>query len=225
MKNKKNYSILYAEDDSIIREGYISYFQSIFYTVYEASDGEEALELYNQHLPDIVIFDINMPKLDGLSLIEKIRLTDTKTHILILSACKEEEKLLRAIPLGLVQYLIKPVKKNQLDNVINDVIDKLDIMTNQNNQESVVWDKEQEILYINDKKVHVTKNEIILLNLLSSNSKAQYSLDDILNEFWNLLHEKEMTYHSIRNIIKRLKTKLPRDSIQNHYGVGYRITF
>jgi len=219
-KNKENYSILYAEDDKIIREGYIAYFQSIFDTVYEASDGDKALKLYTQHSPDIVIFDIMMPKLDGLSLIEKIRETDSKTHIIILSACKEEEKLLRAIPLGLIQYLVKPVKKNQLDKVINDVIKKLD----KNNKESVIWNQEEETLYVNNEKIHVTKNEIILLNLLLSKRKPQYSLDDILHEFWNLLHEKEMTYHSIRNIIKRLKSKLPKNSIENHYGVGYRIT-
>ena len=61
------------------------------------------------------------------------------------------------------------------------------------------------------------------MNLLSSGTQISYSLDDILSEFWQLLPHKEMTHNSIRSIIKRLKAKLPENSIENHYGISYKL--
>ena len=224
MTEQKGLKLLYAEDDTMIRDGYLTYFKTLFENVYEASDGLEAYELYKQHNPDILILDINMPKLDGLSVTEKIRQENSDTPIIILSAYKDEEKLLRAIPLGLVRYLIKPVKKSDLDSVLFSVLDEL--QTTKNNhltKNAVTWNRDLETLSISNKKIHLTRNEIIFMNLLSSGAQISYSLDDILSEFWQLLPHKEMTHNSIRNIIKRLKAKLPENCIENHYGIGYKL--
>ena len=60
MNNLKPFSLLYAEDDTMIREGYIKYFRTIFKDVYEASDGQEAYMFYKKYKPDILLFDIKM---------------------------------------------------------------------------------------------------------------------------------------------------------------------
>lgn len=223
-KTKYNYTLLYAEDDSCIREGYLYYFQTIFKDVYEACDGEEAYLLYKKHQPDIILVDINMPKLDGLSLIEKIRQRDQNIYIVILSAHKEEEKLLRAIPLALTKYLVKPVKKNELDTLFETLVKSLNLRENPiQEQENICWDRDLGVLRISNQTIHLTRNELILMNLLSSKAQKDYSLDDILSEYWQVLPQKDMTHNSIRSIIKRLKAKLPKHCIENHYGIGYKL--
>jgi len=102
-------SILVAEDETKLLHTMVEYLQLFFTHVYAAENGLRAYELYLEKHPDIIIADIHMPLLDGLSLIKKIRREDRKTKIIITTAHSDKEKLLQAIELNLVKYLIKPV--------------------------------------------------------------------------------------------------------------------
>ena len=98
----KKLKLLYAEDEHTTRKNHIKYINHKFdFEIFEASNGEEAYNLYLEHYPDIILTDITMPKMCGLTLIEKIRENDNTTHIIVLSAHNEEEKLLKAIELNL----------------------------------------------------------------------------------------------------------------------------
>ncbi len=77
--------------------------------LYTAIDGQEGLELYKKFEPEIVITDIEMPKLNGLEMAKKIRKHSLSTQIIIITAYKKPEYLLDAVNLQLVQYLIKPI--------------------------------------------------------------------------------------------------------------------
>jgi len=227
MAKIKPFSILYAEDDSLIRSGYINYFKTVFESVYEACDGREALELYEIHRPDILLFDLTMPYIDGLSLVKRIRESDTHVKIIILTAHMDSEKLLKAIPLGLIGYLQKPVKRRELSDILLQVTSALELERKNSFilqlSQDVFWDSNKNIIVDKGTSIHLTRNEIILLNILSSKAKIHYSLDEILEEFWVRTNQKEMSQNSIRNIIKRLKSKLPENSIENHYGIGYKL--
>ena len=86
LKNiNKNIKILYVEDDEIARENGIEYLQNFFEQIYEASDAIKALQLYEKYQPDIIITDIQMPKLNGLEFVKKIRQKDKKTAFSIYS--------------------------------------------------------------------------------------------------------------------------------------------
>ncbi|MDB2562267.1 response regulator [Sulfurimonas sp.] len=223
----ESFSLLYAEDDTLIRESYTNYFKTLFKIVYEACDGRDAYKLFIDHRPDILLFDINMPYINGLELIKKIRAIDKKVKIIILTAYLDEEKLLQAIPLGLEAYLQKPVKKKDLQDTLFKVSTELESKHTLSKlwrlSEAVQWDRDKSILTEDNLEVHLTKNELTLMLILSCKSKIHYSIDDILTAFWQYQNEKDMTENSIRNIIKRLKLKLPKESIQNHYGIGYRL--
>ena len=109
-KSKNNFkisdiSILIAEDEKELLEPMVEYLELFFTNVYWARDGLSAYEKYLKHKPDIVIADINMPRLDGLSLAKQIRDNDKITKIIIATAHSEQEKLLKAIELNLVKYL------------------------------------------------------------------------------------------------------------------------
>lgn len=221
-------SLLYAEDDTVIRQAYTNYFKTLFQTVYEACDGREAYKLFSEYKPDILLFDINMPYINGLDLTEKIREIDTNVKIIILTAHLDESKLLQAIPLGLDAYLQKPVKKKDLNDILLKVSSALQFQHRNTKlwklSSSVFWDRDKSILKDANIEVHLTKNELTLMLILSCKSKVHYSIDDILTEFWQYQNQKDMTENSIRNIIKRLKQKLPKDSIQNNYAIGYKLT-
>lgn len=110
----KDKSVLFAEDDAIMREQTTEILSMIFGKVFTACDGEEAYEMYEDNAPDIIITDIKMPKKDGLKLIKQIRRKDYTTPIILLTSFADHEMLLSAVNLSIDGYLVKPVELEQL---------------------------------------------------------------------------------------------------------------
>jgi YesN/AraC family two-component response regulator len=106
-----NYSILYIEDEKMLRENYALFLKVYFERVYTAVDGEDGYEKYQQHKPDILLIDINLPKLNGIELLKKIRAQDNMTKAIILTGNSKIDFLLSATSLKLTRYLLKPVEK------------------------------------------------------------------------------------------------------------------
>ena len=123
--DKLKYTVLYVEDDNNIRNSIAKYLNYKFENVIEASDGRMAYDLYATHNPDFIITDIHIPRMHGLEFIRKIRDNDSRIPIIAMSAYSEKEKLLSAIKFNLMEYLIKPVDRLELQNVLHKVVDKL----------------------------------------------------------------------------------------------------
>ena len=126
MHNNKisDISILIAEDEEKLLHSMVEYLQLFFTYVFAAKDGMHALEIYEKEKPDIIVADIHMPQLDGLSMIEKIRKKDEHTKIIITTAHSDKEKLLQAIELHLVKYLVKPVESSTLKDLLLSLVDE-----------------------------------------------------------------------------------------------------
>ena len=118
MENSYPYKILFVEDDQVIRENYVTYLKMFFSEVFEAEDGEKAYELYKLKKPDIMIIDINIPKLNGLDLLERIRENDYSTKAIMLTAHSDKSFLLKAVGLKLTRYLVKPVSRKDLKEAL-----------------------------------------------------------------------------------------------------------
>ncbi len=118
-----DYSVLYIEDDEEILENVTFLLNRYVQKVYTAKDGEEGLESYFQNKPDIIVSDINIPKLDGLSLVAKIRDDDKEIPIIMMTAYKDSERLLKAIDIGVSSYVTKPFTLNHLKEAIEKAID------------------------------------------------------------------------------------------------------
>lgn len=223
----KEYTLLYAEDDSQLRENYSYLFSKYFKKVYQAADGLEALDLYNRHLPDILVSDISMPNMDGLTLAKKIREHDSVMRIIILSAHGDQDKLLSAVKLQLVDYLLKPVKRSVLMETLISAVQSYPSELQQNRPtklcEEYIWLPSSKELLKDSQKVHLTKKEQVLLSLLFSNTDQYFSVDTIKDHFFTELDEAAISLESLRSVIKRLKPKLPANCIQNEFGVGYKI--
>ena len=223
LKNiNKNIKILYVEDDEIARENGVEYLQNFFEQIYAASDAIIALQLYEKHQPDIIITDIQMPKLNGLEFVKRIRQKDKKTQIIIITAFCDKDYLLKAIELGLVKYLVKPVKEKEFEEALflcvnslqEDVtnIVKLDINS--------YFDSFNKNLIIDDEIIKLRTKELIFLELLIKNKNRYVSYEEIENYVWD---ESVMTKDALKTLVKNLKSKIPKDLILNLTNSGYKI--
>ena len=223
-------SLLYIEDDKDIQEIYLGSINEYVDKVHLAYDGEEGYELYMATKPDIILLDINMPKLDGLSLAKKIREIDSDVKIIITTAYAEQDKLLQAIELYLIKYILKPIDPKILKEALlkakNEVLEarKEDeprvkiFMLDENSR----WHFDTEKLYENNSEIKLTKNERRLLKFLSTNKNKVFTFFEIFNHISYDDFDKDYDTGQVRALVKLLRKKIPKESILNIYGEGYR---
>lgn len=220
------FSILYAEDEEQTRINYTNYLQRYFQNVYSVTNGKEALEIYQNNKPEILLLDINMPYINGLNLAKQIRTHDKKTRIIILTAHLEQDKLLFAAELNLTKYLPKPISRSNLKSALElavsqykEIHETTDIICF---DEEYSWDRKEQKLSKNDENIKLTKHEILLIELLSSQKNRTFSVDEISLYLWDDIDTFSST-RKIKDIIKRLRKKLPKDALVNIYGSGYKL--
>lgn len=114
----KGLTVLYVEDEEDIKEQFSRFLNRRIGTLYVASNGKEGLELFNEHNPDVIITDIQMPEMDGLTMAEAIRKVNEKIPIIVVTAFNESDYLLKSIDLGIDKYLFKPIIPTTLLEVI-----------------------------------------------------------------------------------------------------------
>lgn len=221
------YSILYAEDEKNIRKMYVDVLKNYFEVVYEASNGKEALEIYKNNKPNILMLDINMPIMSGLEVAKELRAMDEDCKIIILSALSDTNTLIQACELYLVKYLIKPIKTLQLDAVLNQVINELD---NKNKGEILTttpfltFNPKMMVIVDGTKEVKLSKKEFTLISLLFEQKGNLLSSFDIINLVWENDFEKDYNPNKLRVLIYRLNKKCSKDIILSSYNEGYYLS-
>jgi len=213
-------TILYAEDNEKVREAYTLVLKRYFREVFEAKDGEEALALYEANRPHILLTDINMPLLDGLELIRIIREKDQTTKIIVLSAYSDQEKLMKAIPLGLSAYLTKPIKGEAFKKALMDLAAGMGALHKLELPKGFVFDTDARRLVYGESALELTNQEFTILELLTVGTCNPVSYEMISIALWN--ENEQKNYPKIQNIIKRLRKKAP-ELIDSLYGFGYQI--
>ncbi len=227
MSNRvKKFDILFVEDEEAIRKNYVKYLKRYFANVYEAEDGQKAYEIYKEKKPHILIVDLNIPKQNGLELLAKIRERDHSVKAIMLTAHTEQKYLLEATSLKLTKYLVKPVNRTSLKNALDLAISELasfDVASKEVLilKESFFWDFTTQELLQEDEPTLLTNKERKTLSLLFTNTNKILTYEDIIMEVW---YENEYDkIDALKTIIKNLRKKLPRDTIQNVFGVGYKV--
>jgi len=227
MSNLNELTLLYIEDDDELRQQFVRILRPKFKRIYEAVDGLEAVEKYELFSPDIMLVDINVPKVDGLNVIEEVRKSDKNIPIVILSAYSDQKKLLRAVKLGLSEYLIKPVPHKKLLAVFEEILQSYVKKTVETNiislQNGYFWKKEEKMLCFNDEIISLTKRERIFLEYLIQQFNKVVTVESITSLIWEDV-EYSVAYSSLSHLLKRLRKKLPEELIENIYGEGYRVT-
>lgn len=116
--------VMIADDHSMIREGLkqLLELEGEFEVIAEANDGEECLQITNTLIPDVLLLDINMPKKNGLEVLQELKNRNSKIKVLVLTVHNEAEYLMRAMEIGINGYLLKDSESSKLKKAIMTVI-------------------------------------------------------------------------------------------------------
>lgn len=221
----KHLNVLYIEDEKNIRENITKTLEILVNKVYSLENAKEAFEIFKTNRIDIIISDINLPKIDGIEFIKKIRQVDNNIPIILLTAYTQKDYLLEATKLKLVDYLIKPIDFN----ILNDTLLKAsqEIINNAKYivdfEENISYNVMKKKLYLknNEKEIDLTAKEIDLLEYFIQNNKRLISHEEIKTEIWN--DNFEVSDSALKNVLNKLRKKVGKNTINNISGVGFRI--
>ncbi|NVJ54561.1 MAG: response regulator [Campylobacteraceae bacterium] len=218
----KNLKLLYVEDEANVRKYALSYFNRIFKTTLVAKNAFEALDIFKNEKPHIIVTDIKMGEMSGLELLKQIREQDKRCQIVVLSAFLDTKYLLEAIELNLVKYLTKPIKHNDIYPVLLKCAKNLEELNSDfiSFSEECHFKLKQKILINKNEEIKLSKNERIFLELLCINKDRTVSYEEIENMIW---YDSIMSENALRTLVKKLRKKLPKDSLVNISKLGYKI--
>ncbi len=208
--------VLLLEDNKRLSSLIVEALEEKNYKIDCFEDGKKALEaIYNGY--DCFILDINVPGIDGLTLLKEIRVMDDKTPAIIISANVELETIKDAYIKGCDEYLKKPFYIYELELKLDKFCKKT-----QNNitlLEGFIYDiAKEKLLNSNKEEVKLAKKEILLLNLFTKNLEKVLTFEQIEQYVW----EGDLTTNeNIRALIKRLRKKLPLNTLISQGGMGY----
>lgn len=228
----KRLSILYIEDNLDVRNQTIKMLKIFFDNIEIADNGESGLELfklnnkYESTSYDLIITDIEMPILDGISMIIKMRKLNKDIPILIFSAHSNTDYFLKTINAGIDGYILKPYNIDQISNSLMNIIEKNRLsFTNEHIihlEYDFIWNVEESILSKDENQLKLTKNEIKLF-ILFINSKGALKTYDEIEAF--IFQEFSANNKRVRNLVSRLKTKLNYDLFESIYSHGYKLKY
>jgi len=115
--------VILADDHPVVRDGLVAIVnqQPDMQVVAEASDGEEAMALYEQHLPDVMVLDLRMPKRDGVSVVQNVMERHPKARLLIMTTFDGDEDIFRSLSQGAKDYLLKDAPRTEILTAIRAV--------------------------------------------------------------------------------------------------------
>ena len=220
--------VLVVEDEAKIRGLLEDYLTLQDYRVITASDGKEALELSSQVSPDLVILDLMMPRMDGLTFLEKFRKDHRTIPVLILTAKGEEVDKLQGFGLGADDYVTKPFSIKVLHARVRALLrrtKRAPLEPKQYEFDGVTIDFSKRIVTKGKKEVRLSAMEFNVLRYFVLHREEAISRDRLLDEVWG--YESFPTTRTVDTHVLNLRKKIednpnsPRFFITVH-GVGYK---
>ena len=232
MENHKE-RILVVDDEASIRRILETRLSMIGYTVVTAADGDEALAVYKKELPNLIILDIMMPRLDGYGVCQEIR-KDSDIPIIMLTALGDVADRITGLELGADDYVVKPFSPKELEARIKAILRRVDKLSLHSTAVSsgiismggIKIDTNRRQVYKQNEKIRLTGMEFSLLELLMSKSGEAFSRAAILQEVWGYTPERHVDTRVVDVHISRLRSKLEEDPsnpdlILTARGTGY----
>lgn len=214
--------ILLLEDELMLRSSIEEYLESLNHKVIGISQGDEALKTLENQEFDLLILDINVPKVNGLELLNELNKIDIKSPTIFISANLDIEDISKAFELGACDYLKKPFHLKELGIRIDRVKKEQDIRSKHHLllSKKYSFSKEEQILFYNNTTQTVTKKQLQILTLLCENIGIVVDFEKFRSFVWN---DEPVDNATIRAEISRFRKSLKEDFILNVKGVGYRI--
>jgi len=219
-KRLSSHTVLVAEDDPSTLKWLVRVLKIYFKDVYSSPNAMDAFDIFTSTPCDIVIADIQMPEVDGLSFLQKISIISPQTIRIVMTAFNSNPYLNRAIESGVHFYLKKPIDIDELLVAITSHLpEDKSINTIFNLGESFYYDAKNKMVYKKSVPVKLTKKELLLLELLLKNRNGVVGLDMIEQN----IYEESVTADAIRMVVVGLRKKIYSKLIENLKGLGYRL--
>lgn len=216
--------ILVVDDESRIRKLLRDFFTAKGYQILEAEDGEKAIEVFeeNRNKIKLILLDVMMPKLDGWSVLRKIR-QESNLPVIMLTARGEEQDELFGFELGVDEYISKPFSPKILVARVEAILKRVYGDTKQlKDYDGIVIDQEGRTVKVDGKPIDLSLREYELLKYLLDNENIALSRDKILNNVWNYDYYGDS--RTIDSHIKKIRHKLGKKGkyIETVRGIGYK---
>ncbi|HJD30964.1 MAG TPA: response regulator transcription factor [Candidatus Eisenbergiella stercorigallinarum] len=229
--------ILVVEDDRDIREGIDIYLRNQGYVVYQAGDGVEGLEIIQKEEIHLAIVDIMMPRMDGITMMMKVREKGYDFPVIMLSAKSEEVDKIMGLNMGADDYVTKPFTTMELLARVNSHLRRharyLEALSKASEPEKDTYhvlggievNEETVEVFVDGNPVRLTPIEFKILLLLIRNPGRVFSADEIYERIWN---EKAINTDTIMVHIRKIREKIEIDPKNPKYlkvvwGVGYKM--
>jgi len=229
INTSKTLKVLYVEDNKEVRESTLLMLQNFFDHIVVAIDGHNALELYKNYFYDtntyfdIVISDIQMPKLNGVDMVHKIYKINKEQKIIMVSAYSDKEYLIPLLNMGVEGFMQKPLSFEQITDTVKKVCQIFEGALITDFGDGYTYNRFDNILLKDDEKIKLNRNEVKLIELFLKNINKNFSLEDMFNYIFFDKPYKEYSTNSIRSLLKRFRKKLPENFIINNRTLGYKI--
>jgi len=218
--------LLICEDEEDILNGLAKGLRKLNYYVDTAMDGEEALSLYFESEYDLIILDLNMPKLDGLEVLKTIREDNAESKVIILSARDTLNDKVLGLDLGANDYLIKPFHFDELEARIRSLLRRKQVQEDSTiSAFGLIFDTKTKTASVNDERIKLTVKETGILEYLLLNQGRYVLQEELLEHVW----ESDMNEFSntvrvhVYGLRNKLKDALGKNIIRNEIGRGYII--
>lgn len=216
--------ILLVDDEPDIIEILSYSLENAGYTIFKAFNGLEAIKIAKQEIPDLIILDLMMPKMNGIEACEIIRKTKSLKNVLItfLSARAEDLTKITALDSGADDYITKPIRPKVLLSKINSLFRRKNNSDNKNiiEIENLTVDKNKYIVINKGIEIYLPRKEFELLYLLVSSPNTVLTRNNILDLVWGkdvIVGDRTIDVH-----IRKLREKIGESYFKTVKGVGYK---
>jgi DNA-binding response OmpR family regulator len=224
-------NVLVCDDDKAIVDGIGIYLENEGYQVFKVFNGIEAIEKIKDHEIHLIIMDIMMPKMDGITATMKIR-EENKIPLIMLTAKSEDYDKILGLNIGADDYITKPFNPLELIARVKSQLRRytsfggLETRSNQYQTGGLVIDDERKMVTVDGEVVHLTRVQYKILKLLTANAGKVFSIEQIYEKVWNepsFNPENTVTVH-IRKIREKIEIN-PKEPkyLKVVWGVGYKV--
>lgn len=218
-----DYKILVVDDEARMRKLIRDFLSKENYIVYEASDGVEALKIFETESVDCILLDVMMPRKDGWEVCKEIR-KNSNVPVIMLTAKSEESDELQGFELGVDEFITKPFSPKILLARIESILRRSKGLTSLDLVEvgGIVMDKKAHTVSIDGNMIELSFKEFELLQYFLENKGIALSREKILNNVWNYDYYGDA--RTIDTHVKKLRSKLGDKGvfIKTIWGMGYK---
>jgi two-component system, OmpR family, response regulator ResD len=221
--------ILVVDDEPNIREVVGLYLRRDGHEVVSATDGEEALEVFRQSEPDLVVLDLMLPKLSGLEVCRRMR-AEKRIPLIMLTARGEEEERIVGLSLGADDYVVKPFSPRELAARVAAVLRRVEESSGLSDRKVLSFkgleiDPNTREVLVDGEPATLTAREFDLLYHMASTPGRVYTRDQLMETVWGYTFSADTSTVTVH--MRRLREKVEPDPaspryLQTVWGVGYR---